>query len=442
MRDRFGPEHLIPRAFDPRLISTVAPAVAEAAMKSGVATQPIADLKAYRDGLQGMVYRSGAVMQPVFAAAAAATAKRVVYAEGEDDRVLRAVQAVVDEKLARPILVGRPEIIEQKARDLGLRVTAGQDFEIEPLEGASELSQAAEEYYRLGQRRGVTRARAEAELRQNATLVAAMLVHQGKADGLLCGLSGGYAEHLRYVRRVIGLRQGVTTLAAMNLLMLQQQTVFICDTEINADPSAEQLAEIGQLAAEEIRRFGLTPRVAMLSHSSFGSEETPSALKMRRAAELLAERVPDLEVEGELQGDAALSRQVLDRILPEFPPDGRSESAHNAQPGRGEHHIQLPPRCVQPGRDRRAYTSRRGQAREYTEASHHRPGLGQHDRADRGRVRGERGLVRITGAENGRCGHSERRAHAGRSLQRGAQQPTGAHAGQGRDPGGAEARES
>jgi malate dehydrogenase (oxaloacetate-decarboxylating)(NADP+) len=316
VRDRFGPEHLIPRAFDPRLISTVAPAVAEAAMKSGVATQPIADLKKYRDQLQGMVYRSGGVMQPVFAAATGTT-KRIVYAEGEDDRVLRAVQAVVDEKLARPILVGRPEIIEQKARDLGLRMTAGQDFEIEPLEGTSESSEAAEEYYRLGQRRGVTRARAEVELRQNATLVAAMLVHLGKADGLLCGLSGGYAEHLRYVRGVIGLRQEVKTLAAMNLLMLQQQMVFICDTQINADPTAEQLAEIGLLAAEEVRRFGLTPRVAMLSHSSFGSEDTPSALKMRRAAELLAERAPGLEVEGELQGDAALSRQVLDRLISE-----------------------------------------------------------------------------------------------------------------------------
>ena len=317
VRDVFGPEHLIPRAFDPRLISTVAPAVAEAAMTSGVATRPLEDLRAYRDRLQGMVYRSGSVMQPVFAAAAEA-ARRVVYAEGEDDRVLRAAQVVVDEKLARPLLIGRPNLIRSKAKDLGLRIEEKKDYEIVALEGGTaETSEAAEAYYRLGRRRGVTRAYAEVEIRRNATLVGAMMVQQGRADGLLCGITGNYAEHLRHVRSVIGLRPGVSTLAAMNLLMLPQSNVFIADTQINADPTAEQLVEIALLAAEEMRRFGVVPRAAFLSHSNFGSEDSASAQKMRRAAEMLVERAPDMEVEGELQGDAALSQEVLQRVLPE-----------------------------------------------------------------------------------------------------------------------------
>jgi malate dehydrogenase (oxaloacetate-decarboxylating)(NADP+) len=316
VRDRFGPDHLIPRPFDPRLISTVAPAVAKAAMQSGVATQSIEDLRAYRDRLESVVYRSGTVMQPVFAAATAVM-RRIVYAEGEDERVLRAVQIAVDERLAKPILVGRPHVIQHKVRDLGLRITPERDFEIAAPDDFMESNQVAEEYYRLCRRRGVTHAQAEVEIRRNATLLCAMLVHLGKADGMLCGLSGSYADHLRYVRSVIGLRRGVTTMAAMNLLMLPQQIVFICDTQINPDPTAEQLVDISLLAIEEIRRFGQVPRAALLSHSSFGSEDTPSAVKMRRAAELLAEKAPDVEVEGELQGDAALSPQVLERLFPD-----------------------------------------------------------------------------------------------------------------------------
>ncbi|MBV9782178.1 MAG: NADP-dependent malic enzyme, partial [Acidisphaera sp.] len=315
VHDRFGPEHLIPRPFDPRLISTVAPAVAEAAMKSGVATQPIEDMKAYRDQLERHVYRSGAVMQPVFAAATTAT-HRLVYAEGEDERVLRAVQIVVDEKLAQPIVVGRPEVIGEMVRDLGLRITPDRDFEVVSVDGSAAIGDAAEQYYLLGRRSGVTRAQAELQTRRDPTLLGAMLVRQGRADGLLCGLSGGYGEHLRLLRSVIGLRPGVATLAAMNLLMLPEQMVFVCDTQINQEPSAEQLVDIAMLAAEEVRRFGQMPRVALLSHSSFGSEETPSAVKMRHAAELLAQRAPEMEVEGELQGDAALSIQVLERVFP------------------------------------------------------------------------------------------------------------------------------
>ena len=317
VRDRFGPEHLIPRPFDPRLITTVAPAVAEAAMRSGVATRPISDLKAYRDRLGGMVYRSGTVMQPVFAAAAETT-RRIVFAEGEDERVLRAVQVIADERLALPVLVGRPEAIEQGVRDLGLRVAPGRDFRVVPLGGeAGGDGTMAEEYYRLRRRHGVSRAQAEVEMRRDATLVGAMLVRRGEADGLLCGTSGSYAEHLRHVREVIGVREGVQTVAAMNLLMLAEATVFLCDTQINPDPSAEQLVDMTLLAAAEVRRFGVTPRVALLSHSSFGTVDTPSARKMREVARLLWERAPDLEVEGEMQGDVALSRAVRERVFPD-----------------------------------------------------------------------------------------------------------------------------
>ena len=278
---RFGPEYLIPPPFDPRLITTVAPAVAQAAMASGVATRPIADLRAYRASLQRYVYTSGTVMQPVFQAASDQATKRIVYAEGEDDRVLRAAQVAVDEKLARPVLVGRPDAIQAKVRDLGLRLTAGRDYEVVGFDDREFLDQAAAAYYRLGRRRGLTRDYAAAEMRRNGTLIGAMLVREGRADGMLCGTSGPYASHLKYVVEAIGVREGVRELAAMHLLMLPQQTVFVCDTYINPDPTAEQLADIALLAAEEVRRFGLEPRLAFLSHSSFGSADTPTARKMR-----------------------------------------------------------------------------------------------------------------------------------------------------------------
>jgi malate dehydrogenase (oxaloacetate-decarboxylating)(NADP+) len=220
---RFGPDYLIPPPFDPRLITTVAPAVAEAAMASGVATRPIADLKAYRAHLQRYVYTSGTVMQPVFAAAAEAATKRIVYAEGEDDRVLRAVQVAVDERLARPVLVGRPEVIRDKMRDLGLRLEAGRDYEVAGFDDAAMIDRAAEAYYLLGRRRGLERDYAAAEMRRNGTLIGAMLVRDGRADGMLCGTSGPYAAHLKYVAEVIGLREGVNDFAAMHLLMLPER---------------------------------------------------------------------------------------------------------------------------------------------------------------------------------------------------------------------------
>jgi malate dehydrogenase (oxaloacetate-decarboxylating)(NADP+) len=316
VQDRFGPEFLIPRAFDPRLITTVAPAVAEAAMRSGVATRPIADLRAYRDSLQGFVYRSGTTMQPVFAAAASEASKRIIYAEGEDERVLRAAQIVVDERLAQPVLVGRPEVIQEKVREFGLRLEAGRDVEIVSLDDAATVAEAAEAYYQIRRRRGVTRAVAQAEARASSTLVAALRLRQGKADGMLCGTFGTYADHLKFVSELVGLKADARTLAAMNLVMLPRQTVFICDTYINEDPSAEQLAEIALLAAAEVRRFGLTPRLALLSHSHFGSADTPSARKMRMAAELIAKAAPDLEVEGEMHADAALSKTLLDQSFP------------------------------------------------------------------------------------------------------------------------------
>jgi phosphotransacetylase len=255
-------------------------------------------------------------MQPVFAAAASEASKRIIYAEGEDERVLRAAQIVVDERLGRPTLVGRPEAIQGKFRDLGLRLEAGRDVEIASLDDEVTIAEAAEAYYQLRRRRGVTRAVAQAEARASATLIAALLLRQGKADGMLCGTFGSYAGHLKFVRELIGLKADTKTLAAMNLAMLPRQTVFICDTYINEDPSAEQLTEIALLAAAEVRRFGLTPRLALLSHSHFGSADTPSARKVRAAAELIAETAPDLEVEGEMHADAALSKTLLDRSFP------------------------------------------------------------------------------------------------------------------------------
>jgi len=285
-RDKFGPEYLIPRPFDPRLITRVAPAVAEAAMASGVATRPLADLRRYRDHLARFVYHSGTVMQPVFAAATE-LASRIVYAEGEEERVLRAVQIVVDERLARPILVGDAATIAERCREFGLRFAIGADVET------------------------------VAPGRRHPTRVAAQLVRDGKADGLLCGTGGTYAEHLRHIAAAIGRREGVNRFAAMNLLMLPRQTVFVCDTYVNYDPDAVALAEMAVLAAEEVRRFGLVPRVALVSHSSFGSAETRSARKMRTALALIRAAAPELEIAGEMQGDAALSKRILDRVGPE-----------------------------------------------------------------------------------------------------------------------------
>jgi malate dehydrogenase (oxaloacetate-decarboxylating)(NADP+) len=313
---RFGPEYLIPKPFDPRLIVTVAPAVAKAAMDSGVATRPIADLPAYRNQLSRFVYHSGTIMQPVFEAAKKAP-KRLLYAEGEDERVLRAVQVVVDEGLAKPILVGRPEVLARRIEEFGLRIRAGADFELVDPENDPHYRDCWQLYYDLMKRKGVSVDYAKIELRRRTTLIGATLLRRGDADALLCGTYGRHDSHLTQVANVIGLRPGVHTFAAMNVLMLPARTLFLCDTYVNYDPSAEQLAEMTILAAEEVRRFGLTPRVALLSHSNFGSADTPSARKMREAAALIESRAPDLEVEGEMHGDAAVSKEILDQQFPD-----------------------------------------------------------------------------------------------------------------------------
>ncbi len=312
---RFGAEYLIPKPFDPRLIVTVAPAVAKAAMDSGVATRPIADMEAYRASLGRFVYHSGTIMQPVFAAAQKER-RRVVYAEGEDERVLRACQVVIDEGLARPVLIGRTDVIQARADSFGLRMKVGSDYEIVDPENDPRRDEAAQAYYELTRRKGVSLASARLALRRNATVVGALMVHRGEADALLCGTSGTYREHLNVVRDIVGTREGVETLAAMNLLMLPDRALFICDTYVNVDPTAEQIAEMTVLAAEEVQRFGVEPHVALLSHSNFGSEDTPSAQKMRAALALLRGLGLDFEVEGEMHGDAALSKELLDRGFP------------------------------------------------------------------------------------------------------------------------------
>ena len=311
----FGRDYLIPRPFDPRLIERIAPAVAKAAMDSGVATRPLQSLDAYRERMARFVYHSGNSMKPVFEAARLAP-KRVIYAEGEEERVLRAVQVAVDEGLAYPMLVGRPEIIARRIDGLGLRLKLGGDCEVVDIASDARYPELVAEYYALGRRRGITEPIAKEAVRSRGSLVAAMLLRRGDVDAMLCGTIGTFDEHLAYVRDVIGQREGVLTLAAMNMLMLPNRQIFICDTYVNRQPRPEDIAEMTLLAAEEVRRFGLTPIVALLSHSSFGSSPAPEAELMRRARAILVEHDPDLIVEGEMRGDAALSKFVLDDMFP------------------------------------------------------------------------------------------------------------------------------
>jgi malate dehydrogenase (oxaloacetate-decarboxylating)(NADP+) len=312
---RFGPEYLIPRPFDPRLIVQIAPAVAEAAMDSGVATRPIENFGAYRDSLQQFVYNTGFIMKPLFAAAKQSP-QRIVYAEGEDERVLRAVQVVVDEGLAKPILIGRPAVIERYIERHALRIKPGVDFELINIESHPHYREYWQEYHRLTERRGVSVQYAKIEMRRRGTGIGAMAIHRGEADGMLCGTFGTHDLHLHYVDQVLGRKPGVNHYYAMNVLILPKRTIFICDTYVNFDPTAEQIAEMTVLAAEEIRRFGITPHVALLSHSNFGTSDQPTAVKMRQALELIARRAPDLEVEGEMHGDAALSEDVRSHTFP------------------------------------------------------------------------------------------------------------------------------
>ena len=312
---RFGPEYLIPKPFDPRLIAKVAPAVARAAMASGVATRPIEDFNGYLAYLNQFVYHSGLFMKPVFTAAKN-NPKRVVFCEGEDDRVLRAVQIVIDEGLAVPTLIGRPAVVETRIQRLGLRIRPGVDFELVNPESDPRYRDYWSTYHKLTERKGVSPEYAKIEMRRRHTLIGAMLIHKGEADSMLCGTFGTHALHLQYIDQVIGLRPGVKHYAAMNALMLPNHTVFICDTYVTPDPDPEHIAEMAILAAEEARRFGMVPKVALLSASNFGSVDIPSSKKMQQALAILTERAPELEVEGEMHGDAALDEQIRMSIFP------------------------------------------------------------------------------------------------------------------------------
>ncbi len=314
----FGPDYIIPTPFDPRLIVKIAPAVAKAAMDSGVATKPISDFGAYVDSLNAMVYQSGMVMKPVFAAAKAfdAEKKRVIYAEGENERVLHAVRVVLDEGLARPTLIGRPDVIEMRIRRIGLNLVSGRDFDIVNPESDPRYRELWSEYYKLMCRDGITPELAKARMRRDTTLIGAMLLRHGDADALVCGTYGTYDYHLRQVRDVIGLKPGARLFATMNLLMLTKRMLAVTDTYVNEDPDADEVAEIAQMAADELRRFGLEPKVALLSHSNFGSSMSASARKMRRAAQILRERAPDLNCDGEMHGDCALSQEIRDHLHP------------------------------------------------------------------------------------------------------------------------------
>ena len=312
----FGPEYLIPKPFDPRLIIKVAPAVAQAAMDSGVATRPIADMDAYVQQLNDFVYSTGLMMRPVFIAARKKPA-RVVFCEGEDERVLRAVQTVCDEGLALPILIGRPEVVDKSIARHGLRIRAGEHFELVNPDFDPRYKELWQDYHGMMARKGISAEYAKREMRRRTTLIGAMLVRHNYADAMLCGTFGKHSLHLRYIETAIGRKPGIEHFYAMNLLILPRRTLFIGDTYVNYDPTAEQLAEMTLLAAEEVARFGLAPKVALLSHSSFGTEDTPTAIKMRRALEILRRIAPQLEVDGEMHGDAALSEDIRRQVFPD-----------------------------------------------------------------------------------------------------------------------------
>ena len=312
----FGRDYLIPGPLDQRLILEIAPAVAKAAMDSGIATRPIEDFSAYRQRLSEFVYNSAFLMKPIFSQAKS-DPKRIAYAEGEDSRVLRAVQIVVDDGLAKPILVGRTAVIEENIKKLGLRLQHGVNIEIVDQEKNPQYDEFWQDYYTTMQRKGVTVEYAQREVRRRSTLVAAQLVKFGKADGMLCGTYASYDIHLDFVKNVIGLKEGRSNFFTLNALMLEDRNLFIADTYVNTNPTAEQLAEMTILAAEEVRRFGITPRVALLSHSSFGSDQLDSsAQKMREVYRLLNEQAPELEVEGEMHGDAALDETIRHSAFP------------------------------------------------------------------------------------------------------------------------------
>nr|WP_315494460.1 NADP-dependent malic enzyme [uncultured Rhodoferax sp.] len=320
----FGPEYLIPKPFDPRLMMKIAPAVAQAAADSGVALRPITDMDAYRERLQSFVYASGTTMKPIFTAAKKALKKRVAYAEGEDERVLRAAQIVVDEGLALPTLIGRPKVIAERVEKFGLRLKEGVDYNVVNVEQDHRYRDFWQTYHRMTERKGITVQVAKIEMRRRLTLIGSMLLHKGDVDGLICGTWGTTALHLHYIDQVIGKRHGgspstpqdVQIYACMNGLMLPGRQVFLVDTHVNYDPTAEELCEITVMAAEEMMRFGFKPKAALLSHSNFGSSNEPSAIKMRKTLALLQQQAPWLEVDGEMHGDVALDGAARKALMP------------------------------------------------------------------------------------------------------------------------------
>ena len=317
----FGPNYFIPRPFDPRLIVRIATAVAKAAMDSGVATRPLADLESYVGQLEQFVYHSGTFMKPLFSAAKRLVREggktRIVFTEGEEERVLRAVQVIVDEKLARPILVGRPQVLMARIEKYGLRLRLGQDVEVTNPEYDERFHQYWTTYWEMRCRHGITKEMARVEMRRRLTLIGAMMVHLGDADGMICGTVSGYQEHLRFIDEVIGKKPGAQTYAAMNVLLLNERTVALVDTHINDNPTAEQIAEYTIAAAEEMKWLNLTPKAALLSRSNFGSGSSSSGTKMQQALELIREQAPELEVDGEMHGDCALDEALRSRILPQ-----------------------------------------------------------------------------------------------------------------------------
>jgi malate dehydrogenase (oxaloacetate-decarboxylating)(NADP+) len=312
----FGPEYLIPKPFDPRLMMKIAPAVAQAAADSGVALRPVTDMAAYREKLQSFVFASGTLMKPIYAAAKTATRKRVAYAEGEEERVLRACQIVVDENLARPTLIGRPAVIAERIEKFGLRLKEELDYDVVNVEQDHRYRELWQTYHQIMERRGVTAQLAKIEIRRRLTLISSMLLRRGDVEGVICGTWGNTALHLDYIDQVIGKRENAHCYAAMNALMLPGRQVFLVDTHINYDPTAEQLAEITQMAARKIMRFGITPKAALLSHSNFGSSNQPSAIKMRQTLAILQKDAPWLEVDGEMHGDVALDAEARLTMMP------------------------------------------------------------------------------------------------------------------------------
>ncbi len=312
----FGPEYLIPKPFDPRLMMKIAPAVAQAAADSGVALRPVRDMDAYREKLQSFVYASGTTMKPIFAAAKASAKRRVAFCEGEEERVLRAAQIVADEGIARPTLIGRPKIIAQRIDKFGLRLSEELDYDVVNVEQDHRYRDFWQTYHRMTERKGVTAQMAKIEMRRRLSLIGSMLLFKDEVDGMICGTWGTTAIHLNYIDQVIGKRAGVCTYACMNALLLPGRQVFLVDTHVNYDPTAAQLAEIAVMAAEEMMRFGIKPKAALLSHSNFGSSNQPSALKMRETLELLRVRAPWLEVDGEMHGDVALDGAQRNLLMP------------------------------------------------------------------------------------------------------------------------------